>query len=186
MINLHESVWPDRGSNQRPLDSQSDSLPTALGGPAQQWSVMVTNRLTKHMSCLVTKPTKWHVRPAKTQISLGIRPVWSVFAVRMKKAWVLSYPLSAQQRLWSDWADAKADLSLRWVHSHFVGFVTRRLIRLPVCHKGNTVKILSFRSDTCRCGQTVQTQNRLLLGAVWSGSTLFAIPPASFGCITLW
>ena len=28
-----------------------------------------------------------------------------VFIVRMKKAWVLSYPLSAQQRLWSDWAD---------------------------------------------------------------------------------
>ena len=26
---------------------------------------------------IVTKPTKWHVRPAKTQISLGIRPVWS-------------------------------------------------------------------------------------------------------------
>ena len=23
------------------------------------------------------KPTKWHVRPAQTQISLGIRPVWS-------------------------------------------------------------------------------------------------------------
>ena len=34
-----------------------------------------------------------------------------VFAVRMKKAWVLSYPLSAQQRLWSDWADAQAELS---------------------------------------------------------------------------
>ena len=30
--------------------------------------------------------------------------------------WVLSYPLSAQQRLWSDWADAQADLSLRWAH----------------------------------------------------------------------
>ena len=27
------------------------------------------------MSCLMTKPTKWHVRPVKTQISLGIRPV---------------------------------------------------------------------------------------------------------------
>ena len=25
----------------------------------------------------MTKPTKWHVRPAKTQISLSIRPVWS-------------------------------------------------------------------------------------------------------------
>ena len=29
------------------------------------------------MSRLMSKPTKWHVRPAKTQISLGIRPVWS-------------------------------------------------------------------------------------------------------------
>ena len=67
------------------------------------------------------------VRPAKTQISLRIRPVWSVFAVRMKKAWVLSYPLSAQRRLWSDGVDAQADLSLCWVHSHFVGFVTRPL-----------------------------------------------------------
>ena len=29
------------------------------------------------MSRRMTKPTKWPVRPAKTQISLGIRPVWS-------------------------------------------------------------------------------------------------------------
>ena len=51
-----------------------------------------------------------------------------VFAVRMKKAWVLNYPLSAQRRLRSDWADAQADLSLRWAHTHFVGFVMSRLI----------------------------------------------------------
>ena len=50
-----------------------------------------------------------------------------VFAVHMKKAWVLSYPLSAQRRLWSDWAVAQADLSLRWAHRHFVGFVMSRL-----------------------------------------------------------
>ena len=31
-----------------------------------------------------------------------------VFAVRMKKAWFLNYPLSAQWRLWLDWADAQA------------------------------------------------------------------------------
>ena len=47
MINLHESMWSDRGSNQRPLDSQSDSLPTALGGPARNitrtYLVMVLN-----------------------------------------------------------------------------------------------------------------------------------------------
>ena len=47
---------------------------------------------------LMTKPTKWSVRPAKTQISLGIRLI-RVFAVRMKKAWVLSYRLSALPRL---------------------------------------------------------------------------------------
>ena len=32
---------------------------------------------TKHLSHLMTKLTKWYVRSAKTQISLGIRPVWS-------------------------------------------------------------------------------------------------------------
>ena len=50
-----------------------------------------------------------------------------VIAVHMKKAWVLSYPFSAQWRLWSDWADAQADLSLCWAHSHFVGFIMKRL-----------------------------------------------------------
>ena len=40
------------------------------------------NKLNQRM----TKPTKWHVRPAKTQISLGIHPVWSVFAVLMLKS----------------------------------------------------------------------------------------------------
>ena len=25
----------------------------------------------------MTKPTKWHVRPTKTQINQGIHPVWS-------------------------------------------------------------------------------------------------------------
>ena len=41
-----------------------------------------------------------------------------VFAVRLKKAMILS----AQRRLWSDWADAQADLSLRWAHNHIVVF----------------------------------------------------------------
>ena len=45
-----------------------------------------------------------------------------VFAVRMKKVWVPRYPLSAQRRLWSDWAEAQADLSLRWAHKPFCRF----------------------------------------------------------------
>ena len=42
-----------------------------------------------------TKSTQWPVHTAKTQISLGIHSVWSVFAVRMKKPWVLSFSLSS-------------------------------------------------------------------------------------------
>ena len=77
----------------------------------------------KHkMSHLMTKPTKWPVRPAKTEISLGIHTVWWVFDACLKKQWVLSYPLSAQRRLWSDWADAQADLNLCWVHKSFCWF----------------------------------------------------------------
>ena len=68
------------------------------------------------------KTNKMTERPEKTQISLGIHPVWSVFAVRMKKPWVLSYTLSEQRRLWSDWVDAHADLSLCWAHIPFCWF----------------------------------------------------------------
>ena len=40
-------------------------------------SLTVTVLVHLYLSHLMTKPTKWHVCPAKTQISLGIRPVWS-------------------------------------------------------------------------------------------------------------
>ena len=49
------------------------------------------------------KTNKVAVCPAKTQISLGICRVWSVFA------------------------DAQDDLSLRWAHTHFVSFVMQQL-----------------------------------------------------------
>ena len=69
--------------------------------------------------------------PSEDSDQPGHRPcLIRVFAVRMKKAWVLSYSLSAQRRLWSDWADAQADLSLRWAHTHFVGFVMSWLMCL--------------------------------------------------------
>ena len=77
------------------------------------------------MSHLITKPTKWLVRPAKTRISLGIRPVWSVFTVRMKKLPIehrAKTQISLGIRLWSDRVDARADLSLRWAHMAFCWF----------------------------------------------------------------
>ena len=40
--------------------------------------------------------------------------------------------ICAQQQLGSAWVDAQADPSLRWVHSHFVGFVMSRLISISI------------------------------------------------------
>ena len=57
--------------------------------PMQAWG---TGKI--HFRHNMLKPTKWPVQPAKTEY-----PGWSVFTVRMKKCWVLSYPLSAQRRL---------------------------------------------------------------------------------------
>ena len=75
-----------------------------------------------YLSRLMTKPTKWHVRPAKTQISLGIRPVWSESSL---SAWRKIGSLAthwAHSEDWSDWADAQADLSLRWAQRSFCWF----------------------------------------------------------------
>ena len=53
-----------------------------------------------YMSRLMTKPTNSPVRPAKTQISLGIRPIWPESSLSpMKNALIFSYQLSAQWRL---------------------------------------------------------------------------------------
>ena len=75
-----------------------------------------------------TKPTKWHVRPANSDQPGRLPSLIKVFEICMKKSWVLSYPLSAQQRLGTDWVDTKADLSLRWAHMPFVGYFVRWLI----------------------------------------------------------
>ena len=45
-----------------------------------------------------------------------------VFTVHMMTPLVLSYPLSAHRRLWSDWVDAQSDLSLHWAHMPFRWF----------------------------------------------------------------
>ena len=58
-----------------------------------------------------TKPTKWPVWPVKTQISLGIHPVWSESSLSACRNWDLSYPLSALRRLirlggWPGWSES--------------------------------------------------------------------------------
>ena len=106
-------------------------LPTWLG--KREWN---------NLSRLMTEPTKWHVRPAKTQISLGIRPVWSESSLSAWRKFGSSTTHWAHSDDWSDWADAEAELSLRWAHSHIVGFVTRWLsLRLSIrsVYRNNSV-----------------------------------------------
>ena len=90
------------------------------------------------------------VRPAKTQITLGIHPVWSESSLCTQ--WVAKDPsfFHADSEDWSDWDDAQADLSLRWVHTHFVGFVMMWLICLylyimllfyVLCYRGPLARI---------------------------------------------
>ena len=55
-------------------------------------------------------------------ISLGIGPVWSVFPVHSIGNSGPKLSSRGQRRLWSDWADAQADLSLRRAHMPFCWF----------------------------------------------------------------
>ena len=70
------------------------------------------------------------VPPAKTQISLGIRPVWSVRCLHEDQPGHSPSPVSplsarrnlgsnhwAHSEAWSDWVAAQADLSLCWGHT---------------------------------------------------------------------
>ena len=63
-----------------------------------------------------------------TQISLGNRPVWSGSLLCAQRVAKDQSFLHADSEDWWDWVDAQADLTLCWAHSHFVGFVMRRLL----------------------------------------------------------
>ena len=79
------------------------------------------------MSQCMTKPTKMACGPREDSDQSGHLPsLIRVFAVYLKKAWVLNYPLSAQQRLSSDWQI----LRLIWVFAgcNFFGLVMGCLI----------------------------------------------------------
>ena len=86
----------------------------------QEDCIMVVWRILKilshEMSCRMTKPTKIPVRPAKTLIRLGICPVWSESSLSalINIEPLITYGVHSED--WSDWVDAQADLSLRWVH----------------------------------------------------------------------
>ena len=84
--------------------------------------ILISNVHTRsEMSGLMTKPTKWHVRPAKTQIGLGTHPAWSESSL---SAW---RKLGSLATHWvhskdSDQTGQMPRLSLCWAHRSFCLF----------------------------------------------------------------
>ena len=74
------------------------------------------------LSQRTTKPTISFVRPAKTQVSLRNRAVWSVFTDRM----YLLKPPDCQKRdkreLLPYWVNVQAEMSLCWSHRSYCRF----------------------------------------------------------------
>ena len=164
------------------------------------------------MSQSMTEPTRWHTLSQDSDQPGHPSCLIRDFAVHLKKVWVLSYPQSAQRRHWSKsslrtchfvgfvmlqyYRNDRTDMPGQTVQTQI-----RLLLEANSADPDQTAprgKQCRPRSD-CSLRQTVQTQIRLLLEAnsadpdqtapreaVWSGSTLFAIPSASFGLITLW
>ena len=98
------------------LESYSDSENSKLAA----WREL----LHTEMSRLMTKPTKWFVRAAKTQISLGTCPVWSESLLCAQ--WVAKDPIFLHAD--SEDSDQTGQMHrLTWVFTgrtcHFVGFV---------------------------------------------------------------
>ena len=130
----------------RPSVSWNDSCVCALEDRKNcKWLIsdcLIITDLSRDM----TKPTKW-VSPSEDSDQTGRMPslIW-VFAVRMKKAWVLSYPLSAQRRLWPE--------SSLGAHS-FVCFVMSRLIlcliRKQLCEKSIKIQVKNHMSCSVIC-----------------------------------
>ena len=84
--------------------------------PDRIWMVL-TSIVYLTSSQGTTKPAKWPVHPAKTLISLWIRPVWSESSLSVWRNFGPLTILRVHGEDWSDWVGAHADLSLRWAHA---------------------------------------------------------------------
>ena len=93
-------------------------------------------KIVCYVSRVTIKPTIWHVRPAKTQISLGICPVWSESSL-------------------SAWRNIKS-LATHWAHSKDSD-QTGRMPRLIRVFAGRTLVILLVLSCCSSCVKKLRT-----------------------------
>ena len=101
------------------------------------------------MSQRMTKPIKWHVRKAKTQISSGIRPVWSESS------------LTAWRKLWSlatHWAHSKESQTGR--KSRLIWVFVWRTCALYALFVNKSENNMSWREKiTCYCSFDILWKN---------------------------
>ena len=125
-----------------------ESVLTRLYGKELMFNILITFILL-YLSRLMTKPIKWHVHPAKTQINLGIRPVRSESSLstwgKLKSlAIIRAHSEASDQTGWKP--------RLIWVFAgrkgHFVGFVMRLLLCLasPILISAISRRFISWNS----------------------------------------
>ena len=111
-----------------------------------------------HLNSLMTKPTKWPVRPAKTQIRLGIRPVWSeslLFTWRKPGSWATQWAYSEDsdrtgrmpRLIWV----RRAHRSLCWFCHEAAHFVISGVSGLLFCHYFFSTEVLAGPGSLIRC-----------------------------------
>ena len=129
-----------------------------------------------HINRLMTRPTMWPVCPAKTQISLGIRPVWSESSLSAWRKLGSLATLWAHSKDWSDWVDAQADLSLRWAHMSFCWF----------CHEAAHIKLKTYCHDRLLNSQNCCKHLVLNLSHMYQKMKRKLHDFLSLGCLMEW
>ena len=106
------------------------------------------------------KTYSWRVRPTRTLIRLRMRAVWSKSSLSAWKIAFLAIQKFASRRFWSDFANAYADLTLRWAYVPEVRFLSLLSIyhRLALITDTRRPTLLAFIGI-----RTVYVQSRLYL-----------------------
>ena len=104
-----------------------------------QVNLRIQTVLSGHFNHNVRKRTFGHVRPAKFQISLCIRAVWSESS--LSAFWIARDVkfLPVDNKDWSVSADARADLNLLWARVRRHGFY----LAAPLIHRTASINSVS-------------------------------------------
>ena len=120
-----------------------------------------TGILDLHLSRSMTKPTIWLVRQAKSQISLGFRPVWSESSLSAWRSLWSLVSLRMHNEDWSDWVDAHADLSIRYAHRSCCWFCHAAANWIPLCSSMSLQSFLFFFRDCTTLRKSTEAEGWL-------------------------